>query len=114
MNHITLCPNCETNFDENGFCCECGLHAEQLEPPSKRNLNMKNITVSISKKYDEKIHELIEMGVLSSRSETVRLALREFLTRSEIFHKWMDADSSSPKSKKEKKIERKRWGMNYL
>ena len=40
---------------------------------------IKNITINIPDIYDKKIQELIKAKILPSRSEAVRLALREFL-----------------------------------
>ena len=40
---------------------------------------MKNITINLPKIYDENIQKLIKMKVVPSRSEYVRIALREFL-----------------------------------
>lgn len=42
---------------------------------------MKNITINIPECYDENIWKLIEMGLASNRSETIRTAIREFLQR---------------------------------
>lgn len=40
---------------------------------------MVNITINIPKIYDKNIHKLIDMKLFPSRSETIRIALREFL-----------------------------------
>ncbi len=112
MNQITLCPNCETNFDSEGFCVECGLHAEELEKPDKRNPAMKNITVSISKKLFLKIEKLIKEGILVSVSETARRSLAEFFQNNLEFHRWMDADNSKVSTHYKKKKTKR--GMSYL
>ena len=40
---------------------------------------MKNITIYLPEIYDENIQKLIKMKVVPSRSEAIRIALREFL-----------------------------------
>lgn len=42
---------------------------------------MKNISINIPEIYDENIQKLIKMKVVPSRSEAIRIALREFLHR---------------------------------
>ncbi len=42
---------------------------------------MHNITINIPTLYDENIQKLIGMKLLASRSEAIRIALREFLNR---------------------------------
>ena len=42
---------------------------------------MKNITINIPTNYDEGIQKLIAMKLIASRSEAIRIALREFLNR---------------------------------
>ncbi len=42
---------------------------------------MKNITIYIPEIYDDNIQKLIKMKLLPSRSEAIRIALREFLHR---------------------------------
>jgi Arc/MetJ-type ribon-helix-helix transcriptional regulator len=42
---------------------------------------MKNITINIPTNYDEGIQKLIGMKLIASRSEAIRIALREFLNR---------------------------------
>ncbi len=39
---------------------------------------MKNITINIPDIYDKNIQKLIKLGVVPSRSEAIRTALREF------------------------------------
>ena len=46
-----------------------------------RNDSTKNITINYPEIYDEKIRDLIELGIVSSRSEAVRTAVREYLNR---------------------------------
>ncbi len=40
---------------------------------------MKNITINLPDIYDENIQKLIKKKVVPSRSEAIRIALREFL-----------------------------------
>jgi len=40
---------------------------------------MQNITINIPEIYDENIQKLIKIKVVSSRSEAIRIAIREFL-----------------------------------
>jgi len=42
---------------------------------------MKNITINIPEIYDDNIQKLIKEKIVPSRSEAVRIALREFLHR---------------------------------
>lgn len=42
---------------------------------------MSNITINIPEIYDENIQKLIKMGVVSSRSEAIRTAVREYLQK---------------------------------
>lgn len=42
---------------------------------------MKNITINIPELYDQNIWKLIRMKLLPSRSEAIRVALREFLQK---------------------------------
>ena len=43
--------------------------------------SMKNITINIPDTYDAGIQKLIGMKLIASRSEAIRIALREFLNR---------------------------------
>ncbi len=45
----------------------------------KRKPKMKNITINIPGIYDKNIQKLIKKKVVPSRSEAIRIALREFL-----------------------------------
>lgn len=47
----------------------------------KARIPMKNITINIPDLYLDNFEKLIKLGVLPSRSEGVRLALKEFLQR---------------------------------
>jgi len=47
----------------------------------KTKRSMKNITINIPETYDEGIQKLIAMKLIASRSEAIRIALREFLNR---------------------------------
>jgi Arc/MetJ-type ribon-helix-helix transcriptional regulator len=42
---------------------------------------MKNITINIPTTYDAGIQKLIGMKLIASRSEAIRIAVREFLNR---------------------------------
>ena len=42
-------------------------------------LNMKLITVNIPKAYLEDLEELVKMGMYSSRSEAIRIAVRDLI-----------------------------------
>ena len=42
---------------------------------------MHNITINIPNLYDENIQKLIGMKLIASRSEAIRIAVREFLNR---------------------------------
>ncbi len=43
--------------------------------------SMKNITINIPTTYDAGIQKLIGMKLIASRSEAIRIAVREFLNR---------------------------------
>ena len=42
---------------------------------------MKNITINLPNLYDDNIQKLIKLNILPSRSEAIRLALKEFLQK---------------------------------
>ncbi len=42
---------------------------------------MQNITINIPEIYDKNIQKLKEKGIVSSRSQAVRLALKEYLEK---------------------------------
>ncbi len=44
-------------------------------------VSMKNITINIPEQYDLVIKKLIEMKLIPNRSEAIRTALREFLSK---------------------------------
>ena len=44
-------------------------------------MNMKNITINIPNQYDMVIQKLIDMEIIPNRSEAIRTALREFLSK---------------------------------
>ncbi|MHA2184516.1 MAG: ribbon-helix-helix domain-containing protein [Promethearchaeota archaeon] len=46
---------------------------------NKPKRKMVNITINLPEIYDENIQKLIRMKILPSRSEAIRVALREFL-----------------------------------
>ncbi|MHA2392819.1 MAG: ribbon-helix-helix domain-containing protein [Promethearchaeota archaeon] len=45
----------------------------------KAKPKMINITINLPEIYDENIQKLIKMRIVPSRSEAIRMALREFL-----------------------------------
>jgi len=45
----------------------------------KKKPKLKNITINIPEIYDENIQKLIKMKLIPSRSEAIRVALRQFL-----------------------------------
>lgn len=45
----------------------------------EKKSKMVNITINIPHLYDENIQKLIEMKIVPSRSEAIRIALREYL-----------------------------------
>jgi len=65
---------------------------------------MKNITINIPTTYDEGIQKLIGMKLIASRSEAIRIALREFLNR-EFGENLELLGYSVKKEEKEKKSE---------
>ena len=48
---------------------------KQTKPP------MHNITINIPNNYDDNIQKLIKQGLVPSRSEAIRTALREYLQK---------------------------------
>ncbi|MBY8981990.1 MAG: type II toxin-antitoxin system ParD family antitoxin [Candidatus Lokiarchaeota archaeon] len=42
---------------------------------------MRNITINIPNNYDDNIQKLIKQGLVPSRSEAIRTALREYLQK---------------------------------
>ncbi|MHA1148705.1 MAG: ribbon-helix-helix domain-containing protein [Promethearchaeota archaeon] len=46
-----------------------------------KRTTMKNITINLPELYDENIQKLIRLKILPSRSEAIRLALKEFLQK---------------------------------
>lgn len=42
---------------------------------------MKNITINLPDLYDDNIQKLIKLNIIPSRSEAIRLALKEFLQK---------------------------------
>jgi Arc/MetJ-type ribon-helix-helix transcriptional regulator len=47
-------------------------------PEKEKKPTMQNITINIPNIYDDNIKKLIEMKIVPSRSEAIRIALREF------------------------------------
>ena len=52
-----------------------------LPDDDNKKQKMVNITINIPDIYDVNIHKLIEMKLLSNRSEAIRIALREYLQK---------------------------------
>lgn len=50
-----------------------GIKKDNVKP------KMVNITINLPEIYDENIQKLIKMRLVPSRSEAIRIALREFL-----------------------------------
>ena len=46
---------------------------------TEKKKNMRNITINLPELYDKNILKLQELGMIPSRSEGVRLAIRNFL-----------------------------------
>jgi Arc/MetJ-type ribon-helix-helix transcriptional regulator len=42
---------------------------------------MRNITINIPQIYEDNIQELIQKNIIASRSEGIRIAIREYLNR---------------------------------
>ncbi len=56
---------------------------------------MKIITINLPEKYLQAIQILNDMGVYPSRSEAIRIALRDFLTNELKMFKDLDSDEFS-------------------
>ena len=52
-----------------------------LPDDENKKQKMVNITINIPDIYDTNIQKLIEMKLLSNRSEAIRIALREYLQK---------------------------------
>jgi Arc/MetJ-type ribon-helix-helix transcriptional regulator len=57
------------------------LESEALPNDENKKKKMVNITINIPDIYDTNIQKLIEMKLLSNRSEAIRIALREYLQK---------------------------------
>ena len=51
---------------------------------------MKNITINLPDIYDKKIQQFIKKKIVPSRSECIRLAIREFLHKEYKFLKGLE------------------------
>jgi len=60
------------------------LELEALPNDEKKKKKMVNITINIPDIYDTNIQKLIEMKLLSNRSEAIRIALREYLQKESV------------------------------
>ena len=60
---------------------------------------MHNITINIPNLYDDIIQELIKQKIVPSRSETIRIAIKEFLAQEEqnmsFFHTIVDSQGEN-------------------
>ncbi len=53
----------------------------KLPEEEKKKSRMQNITINIPECYDKNIKKLIDLKIVPSRSEAIRTALREFITK---------------------------------
>jgi len=58
-----------------------GADIMKSENKEKKRQTMKNITINIPDIYEENIQKLISMKLIASRSEAIRIAVREYLNR---------------------------------
>lgn len=55
---------------------------EQAKGKKKEHkIPMENITINIPEAYEKKLQELISLKIITSRSEGIRLAIREYLVK---------------------------------
>lgn len=63
----------------------------------QKKRKMQNITINLPEAYCDNLQRLIQLGLYPSRSEAIRVALREFLDREfqflDLLHLREDADS---------------------
>lgn len=52
-----------------------------MSDTKKKKPKMINITINIANIYDENIQKLIKMKIVPSRSEAIRIALRDYLRK---------------------------------
>jgi len=52
-----------------------------LSDTENKKPKMVNITINLANIYDKNIQKLIRMKLVPSRSEAIRIALREYLTK---------------------------------
>ena len=52
---------------------------KEMKNTTKKKPKMQNITINIPEIYDDNIQKLIKMKITASRSEAIRIAIREFL-----------------------------------
>ena len=57
------------------------MELETLPDPEKKKPPMQNITINIPDLFDINIQKLIRLKIVPSRSEAIRIALREYLTK---------------------------------
>ncbi|TFF83938.1 MAG: ribbon-helix-helix protein, CopG family [Promethearchaeota archaeon] len=53
----------------------------KLPEDENKKSRMRNITINIPECYDKNIQKLIELKIVPSRSEAIRIALREFIKK---------------------------------
>ena len=53
----------------------------KLPEEENKKSRMRNITINIPECYDKNIQKLIELKIVPSRSEAIRIALREFIKK---------------------------------
>lgn len=57
------------------------IGASKLSDTKNKKPKMVNITINLANIYDKNIQKLIEMKIVPSRSEAIRIALREYLRK---------------------------------
>lgn len=79
----TPCPHCKKHFatisDTNKHIT--ASHKRKPFVNRKNKSTMKNITIYFPDIYDDNIQKLIKMKLLPSRSEAIRTALHDFLSK---------------------------------
>ncbi|MCP6718906.1 MAG: ribbon-helix-helix domain-containing protein [Patescibacteria group bacterium] len=55
------------------------MGSKSEEKGKSKKSKMKNITINLPELYDENIQKLIKRKIVPSRSEAIRIAIREFL-----------------------------------
>ncbi len=87
-----ICPMCKTKFDDEGWCESCGFTLEEYlsqisDEYEKVNFSerggMKTITINVPIYHIKALDKLTKVipRVFPSRSEAVRVAIKEFLIK---------------------------------